>query len=266
MIIIESLIDVQRLDNLEESSNALDKSIDLLLKTAQSLNALREVIVKGLESGLRNDAPDAAIAMRQKWRLCEIGLEDYSFVLLSRFLNALEAVGGAQQLKENAESKNVSSWNDPLGALFIGISQLGLSGWKPEECTAIGNELLAWKEKGSEDGKAIWALRLKATLDRSRRLTEEYSEVLLQMFPQKVEIYIDARKALGIPENSVRTYTEAEIRAGVIFQVSKLCTLLLKAVRSTLGSQGWDVIVPGAAHGTLVQHVYLSPLFPNVRV
>ncbi|RVW20673.1 Phosphoglucan, water dikinase, chloroplastic [Vitis vinifera] len=256
MIIIESLIDVQRLDNLEESSNALDKSIDLLLKTAQSLNALREVIVKGLESGLRNDAPDAAIAMRQKWRLCEIGLEDYSFVLLSRFLNALEAVGGAQQLKENAESKNVSSWNDPLGALFIGISQLGLSGWKPEECTAIGNELLAWKEKGlseregSEDGKAIWALRLKATLDRSRRLTEEYSEVLLQMFPQKVEML---GKALGIPENSVRTYTEAEIRAGY-------------AVRSTLGSQGWDVIVPGAAHGTLVQHVYLSPLFPNMRV
>lgn len=252
----------ERLDNLEESSNALDKSIDLLLKTAQSLNALREVIVKGLESGLRNDAPDAAIAMRQKWRLCEIGLEDYSFVLLSRFLNALEAVGGAQQLKENAESKNVSSWNDPLGALFIGISQLGLSGWKPEECTAIGNELLAWKEKGlseregSEDGKAIWALRLKATLDRSRRLTEEYSEVLLQMFPQKVEML---GKALGIPENSVRTYTEAEIRAGVIFQVSKLCTLLLKAVRSTLGSQGWDVIVPGAAHGTLVQVESIIP-------
>lgn len=112
-------------------------------------------------------------------------------------------------------------------------------------------------------------------------------------------------KALGIPENSVRTYTEAEIRAGyantfsfliplkmlylialcrlvntvillvikpvlpsnsaranvvcsVIFQVSKLCTLLLKAVRSTLGSQGWDVIVPGAAHGTLVQVLLIS--------
>lgn len=38
----------------------------------------------------------------------------------------------------------------------------------------------------------------------------------------------------------------------VIFQVSKLCTLLLKAARSTIGSQGWDVIVPGAAVGTLL--------------
>lgn len=42
--------------------------------------------------------------------------------------------------------------------------------------------------KGSEDGKRIWALRLKATLDRTRRLTEEYSEVLLQLFPQKVQV------------------------------------------------------------------------------
>lgn len=39
----------------------------------------------------------------------------------------------------------------------------------------------------------------------------------------------------------------------VIFQVSKVCTLLLKAVRSTLGSQGWDVLVIGSAVGTLVQ-------------
>jgi len=41
---------------------------------------------------------------------------------------------------------------------------------------------------GSEDGKYIWALRLKATLDRSRRLTEEYSEALLSIFPEKVKV------------------------------------------------------------------------------
>ena len=42
--------------------------------------------------------------------------------------------------------------------------------------------------EGSEDGKTIWALRLKATLDRARRLTEEYSEALLQIFPPKVQV------------------------------------------------------------------------------
>ena len=40
--------------------------------------------------GLRNDAPDANIAMRQRWRLCDIRAEEVAFVLLSRFLNLLE--------------------------------------------------------------------------------------------------------------------------------------------------------------------------------
>ena len=57
-----------------------------------------------------------------------------------------------------------------------------------------------------------------------------------------------------LSSNSAR----ANVVCSVIFQVSKLCTLLLKAVRSTLGSQGWDVLVPGAAHGTLVQVLLIS--------
>ncbi|CAA7017203.1 unnamed protein product [Microthlaspi erraticum] len=241
----------KRLDTSGESSNVLE-----LIKTMHSLASLRETIIKELNSGLRNDAPDTAIAMRQKWRLCEIGLEDYFFVLLSRFLNALETMGGAVQLAKDVESRNVASWNDPLDALVLGVHQVGLSGWKQEECLAIGNELLAWRDRdllakeGGEDGKTIWAMRLKATLDRARRLTAEYSDLLLQIFPPNVEIL---GRALGIPENSVKTYTEAEIRAGIIFQISKLCTVLLKAVRNSLGSEGWDVIVPGSAAGTLVQ-------------
>lgn len=63
-MIIIMYIYFQCLDKLEDSSNILE-----LTKTMQSLDALREVIVKGLESGLRNDASDAAIARRQKVRL-----------------------------------------------------------------------------------------------------------------------------------------------------------------------------------------------------
>lgn len=54
------------------------------------------------------------------------------------------------------ESKNVTSWNEPLDALAIGIRQLGLSGWKLEECTAIGNELLAWKDKGLSEKEGLF--------------------------------------------------------------------------------------------------------------
>ncbi|KAF9587501.1 hypothetical protein IFM89_003519 [Coptis chinensis] len=92
---------------------------------------------------------------------------------LNRFLNALEAMGGLSWLAQNAGFVNISSWNDPLDALAIGIRQLGLSGWKLEECTTIENELLAWKQKcltereGSKGGKAIWGLRLRNILNPS---------------------------------------------------------------------------------------------------
>lgn len=252
----------KNLDQLEDAKD-LDENggVHVLLKTLLSLSYLRSILMKGLESGLRNDAPDSAIAMRQKWRLCEIGLEDYSFVLLSRYINALEALGGSASLAEGLPT-NTSLWDDALDALIIGINQVCFSGWKPNECSALVNELLSWKQKGlsefegNEDGKYIWALRLKATLDRTGRLTEEYSEALLSIFPEKVKVL---GKALGIPENSVRTYTEAEIRASVIFQVSKLCTVLLKATRAVLGSSVWDVLVPGVAHGALIQVERIAP-------
>lgn len=51
----------QSLDASGESSSVLE-----LIKTMRSLASLRESIIKELNSGLRNDAPDAAIAMRQK--------------------------------------------------------------------------------------------------------------------------------------------------------------------------------------------------------
>lgn len=55
------------MDAASESTDVKEhQGITLLFRTMESLNALREIIVKGLESGLRNDAPDTAIAMRQK--------------------------------------------------------------------------------------------------------------------------------------------------------------------------------------------------------
>ncbi|KAF9610090.1 hypothetical protein IFM89_019930 [Coptis chinensis] len=177
------------LDRMDEPGNFLKKDgADLLMKALQSLSSLRALLVKVKHFFLNDLAP-------VQWRLCEIGIEDYSFVLLSRFLNALEAMGGLSWLAQNAGPVNASSWNDLLDALAVGIRQLGLSGWKLEECTAIENELLAWKQKGlteregSKDGKTIWGLRLKATFDRSRRITEEYSEALLQIFPHRVQVY-----------------------------------------------------------------------------
>jgi len=65
----------------------------------------------------------------------------------NRYINALEALGGSASLAEGLPT-NTSLWDDALDALVIGINQVSFSGWKPNECTAIVNELLSWKQKG----------------------------------------------------------------------------------------------------------------------
>ena len=45
--------------------------------------------------------------------------------------------------------------------------------------------------------------------------------------------------------DSMQVFTEAEIRASVVFQLSKLVTLLLKAARLNTGAGAWDAIVAG---------------------
>ncbi len=42
-----------------------------------------------------------------------------------------------------------------------------------------------------------------------------------------------------------QVFTEAEIRASVVFQLSKLVTLLLKAARLNTGAGAWDALVAG---------------------
>jgi phosphoglucan,water dikinase len=239
--------------NLDQMRNSNSETVaESVLGTLHALTCLREKLLQGLESGLRNDASDAAIAMRQKWRLSELGLEDYAFVLLSRLINAFESEGGAAWLSEEVKGGRVGAWTPALTSLAMAVQQLGLSGLQREECAAIKNELLAWSATGilANDTKATWALRLKATVDRVRRVAESYTDTVLQLYPDYVE---KLGSALGIPENTVRTYTEADIRASVVFQIAKLCSLLLKAIRSTAGGDGFDVIMPGRATGTLVE-------------
>ena len=44
---------------------------------------------------------------------------------------------------------------------------------------------------------------------------------------------------------ALQVFTESEVRASVVFQLSKLCSLLLKAARLTTGGGAWDALVAG---------------------
>ena len=62
-----------------------------IMGVAHAATTLRALLLRSLSSGLRNDAPDAALAMRQRYRLAELRCEEYLFVLMSRFSNGLDA-------------------------------------------------------------------------------------------------------------------------------------------------------------------------------
>ncbi len=53
----------------------------------------------------------------------------------------------------------------------------------------------------------------------------------------------------------VQVFTEAEVRASLVFQVSKLCSFMLKAARIATGGAAWDALVAGLPlHPVLVTH------------
>lgn len=226
-------------------------SMEDLTATCHALTTVRALLLGGLNSGLRNDAPDAALAMRQRWRLAEVKCEDYAFVLLSRCINKLEEEGGSSALL----TAHDRAWSPALGALVLGLRQLGLGGWAPAEAMAIEHELAAWERAGGYQDRDN-ALRLKASLERLQRLTETYSEQLLELLPP-VATALGA--ALGVASHAVTTFTEAEIRANVVFQVSKLTTVLLRACRTAAGCSSWDPLVAGCAVGKLVELEELDP-------
>lgn len=100
--------------------------------------------MSGLATGLRNDAPDTAMVMRQRWRLAELRCEDYAFILLSRYLNDMDSSNMSAQLTQGRNDV----WANPLGMLVLSVRHLGLSGWKPAECFALDNDISTWQKLG----------------------------------------------------------------------------------------------------------------------
>jgi hypothetical protein len=89
----------------------------------------------------------------------------------------------------------------------------------PEVCHAHGSSVAA----------ALLLVRLKATLERMQRFSESYLELLLKLLPPVAEAL---GKALGVAPYAIQTFTEAEIRANVVFQVPNGC---LSSVYMILG-------------------------------
>ncbi len=253
-------------EELKEFFNAL--SLDERLKElAEELNSREAALIGNFLGTKENiDTPDHILtALRlltelrgnfceqlwlkegpkaQQLQMADIGLEDFSFVLLGRLNNHFDAL------------RNGIPWKSALSSLALGIENLRLSGFDAEECRAIESELRNWSHELSgqnqEQHDQEELLRLKATIERCSRLAEDYCNKILSLFPEKAG---RLGHALGVAGHAIRVFSESDIRSHPVFQASNLAVLLLRSIRTAAKLSPWDVIVPGKAAGRLINAV-----------
>jgi phosphoglucan,water dikinase len=254
-------------------------------------------LLTALRSGFNGTIRHNVRAEAQELQVADIMLEDYSFPLMSRLINSFtkditlreinrpsfpqaERVGnpsaGAKDCSPLPTSRNDKlagtnesmdkkiDWQTALRCLLLITTNLRLSGFDEEECSAIESEVNAWSSD-FDAGDRLKLLRLKATFDRLSRLADGYADRILDLFPGKAEIL---GHALGVSEHAIRFFSESDIRAHVVFQLSKLLSLLLKEIRIAAAFPAWDIIVPGKAAGCLTEGKSLDglPAFDNTPV
>lgn len=120
---------------------------------------------------------------------------------------------------------------------------------------ALEKELASWQRLGSLSHPEE-ALRLRATLQRAVRLTESYCNALLDTLTEPARVL---GQALGIRQERYEVFVEAEIRSHVVFQLSKLAGMMLKATGVIAGVTPWNVVVAGTAQGVLLAIPRLDP-------
>ncbi|KAG2437888.1 hypothetical protein HXX76_005505 [Chlamydomonas incerta] len=218
----------------------LDDLMALLTATTQA----RSFYSAGLVAGLRNDVTDEVLSMRQRWRLADIRLEEYAFVVLSRIIGQLEEQGAPAKLPKATNLQ----WALPLAALTSGLRHMGLSLYDTRELLVLENELQRWHSTCPLTETRDAALRGKATIERALRVATEYSDALADVYSQPAAVL---GRALGLPEHMGGIFAEAEVRASMAFQVSKLAAMLARALRAAAGQEPWDVLVPGEVTGVL---------------
>ncbi|MEJ2697589.1 MAG: PEP/pyruvate-binding domain-containing protein [Candidatus Sulfobium sp.] len=230
----EQLEAVARISGEEEAgiihrfldAKASAKDSEGLTEAFELLTRLRELFA------VRRRGRDDSEA--QQLTAADTGMEDFSFVLVSRIFGDLR-------------SHKAVPWERALRCLGLTVENLRIGGFDREECRAIVSELEAWRQ-GFDDSSRYRLLRLKATVDRSLRLSEAYTQTVMSLFPERAE---RLGHALGVDQRAVRVFTESEIRGHPVFQLSKLAGFLLKVVRQRAALPPWDVIVPGKVSGRL---------------
>ena len=197
-----------------------------------------------LRQGFLGMAARKTSAEAQAFLQADIALEDFAFVLLSEIINGCET------------TKPETATEFQTGALILALKNLALSGVERPETQAVQGELREWGRLSSSAGREE-ALRLKATVQRCRRLAEDFGARTVALFSGRVE---KLGRALDVAEHAIRIFSESDLRGHLVFQVSKLASGLLRRIRKRLGLPAWDVLVGGRAVGRVITVAALEDL------
>lgn len=181
-----------------------------------------------------------APAVRQSIRIADIELEDAGFAALAALGNRVEG-----------EAAIGAGW---FAGVDAALGHLALSGTEREEAQVLRGEFASWAD-GFDLRERFQALRLKASVERARRICENHTRKVAAYFTPAV---LELGAAFHLDRAQLEVFVEADIRANVVFQLSRLLSCALQRIRESQHLPPWDVIVPGTARGMLVQAATLE--------
>uniref|UniRef100_A0A0G4I0L9 CBM20 domain-containing protein n=1 Tax=Chromera velia CCMP2878 TaxID=1169474 RepID=A0A0G4I0L9_9ALVE len=196
------------------------------------------------------------VALRQQLRLSELELADAAFLSLSVVHQKAEGANllgvHTATIFEEAEEKGPVLYmlRETVRATAVGVAHVGLSGVARRSCAAVAALLhsIAEKELQKSAVSAETFMRLAAGLDQATRVAEGYCDAALALYGATAR---SLGPAVGANDHAVKFLAEADVRAHVAFQLSKLAPLASSHVRARMGSSGLECVVAGEGVGTL---------------
>jgi phosphoglucan, water dikinase len=174
-------------------------------------------------------------AHAQRMRQADLKLDERGFVLLSERANRLERSDDPPDLALLAL------------AMAQAARQLALSGAQ-ERPLLVMAEALENLARAFDPQDRDQLLRARARCDSLRIVLGRYADRVLASYARCAR---ELGPKLGIARESADQFAEAEVRASLAFQLSRLVEKALGFTAAALGLSPWQVIVPGTAEGRL---------------
>lgn len=170
--------------------------------------------------------------------LVDISFGDYVFSIVS------QAFSPVLSREANYSSKTFIPNKQILEILILVLQHAAMNGFLPLEATVLSTSLswllLLLDQDTESDNGFRFALTselhfrtteeallyTRGLLERTRRYTEMYQDVVAGVFPEAAELI---GKPLGVPEHAIRVFAEADVRSSLSYQVN-CCRLFWRTV------------------------------------